>query len=257
MSESLNGSLAVSVNDLVVSYDAKIVLEHITFQVEQGTLAAIIGPNGGGKSTLLKSLLNLVPIVSGKIELFGKSPKVARNDVAYLPQAEEVDWLFPITCLDVVIQGRLVHLKWWQKPKKHDRDLALHSLETVGMIDYAYQPIGELSGGQKQRVFLARALAQSAKMIMMDEPATGLDAAAQHQLLDLFFELQQLGHTIIITTHDLNCLAARFDQILGLNNQLILSGPPSDVLDAQVITDLFGKHFPVIGPEGEVSLHDN
>lgn len=257
MNESLNDSLAVLVQDLVVSYDTKIVLDHVSFQVELGALAAIIGPNGGGKSTLLKSLLKLVPVVSGKIELFGQSPNTARRDVAYLPQAEEVDWLFPITCLDVVIQGVLVHLKWWQKPTKNDRDWALESLTTVGMENYADQPIGALSGGQKQRVFLARALAQSAKMIVMDEPATGLDAAAQHQLLDLFFELQELGHTIIITTHDLNCIAARFDQVIGLNTQLNLSGPPKDVLDAQVITELFGKHFPIIGSEGEVLLHDD
>lgn len=257
MNQGQGEALAIMAQNLVVAYDTKIILDQVSFQVPVGTLAAIIGPNGGGKSTLLKSLLKLIPLVSGKIELFGQSPTAARHQVAYLPQTEEVDWLFPITCLDVVLQGRLVHLKWWQKPNKQDRELALESLATVGMENYAERPIGALSGGQKQRVFLARALAQSARMIIMDEPATGLDAAAQHQLLDLFFELQRSGHTIIITTHDLNCLAARFDQVLGLNNRLMLSGPPSEVLDAQIITELFGKHFPIIGPEGEVSLHDN
>lgn len=248
--------LAVTVKELVVAYEDKIVLERISWSVQQGELAAVIGPNGGGKSTLLKSLLGLVPKVSGEISIFNKSPKLARQEVAYLPQAEDVDWLFPISSLDVVIQGRLVHLKWWQKPKKSDYKVAMECLSMVQMADYAHTPIQALSGGQKQRVFLARALSQEAKLIIMDEPATGLDAAVQHQLLDLFVKLQRLGHTVIITTHDLNCIAAHFDSVLGLNQQVILSGPPAKVLDAAALSELFAKHFPVIGPKGEVTLHD-
>jgi len=248
-------SYAVDVQDLSVAYESQVVLDRITWQVESGSMAAVIGPNGGGKSTLLKSLLSLVPPISGSVQIFGQDPKTARTQVAYLPQREEVDWSFPISCLEVVLQGRLVHRKWWQHPNRQDRDLAMESLRTVGMDRFAVRPIGSLSGGQIQRVFIARALAQAAKLIILDEPGAGLDASAQHQLLDLFLELQKLGHTIVISTHDLNCLAAGFDTVLGLDRQVVLFGAPSEVLDGERLTKLFAKHFPVIGPEGEVSMH--
>lgn len=248
---------AVDVENLSVDYESHLVLDNITWRVETGSLAAVIGPNGGGKSTLLKSLLSLVPIAAGSVRIFGEEPKKARVQVAYLPQREEVDWSFPISCLDVVLQGRLARLRWWQHPKRRDRDLAEACLQKVGMGVYASRPIGSLSGGQIQRVFIARALAQEAKLIIMDEPGAGLDAAAQHQLLDLFLELQRQGHTIVISTHDLNCLAAGFDTVLGLDRQVVMFGAPADVLDSKRLTRLFAKHFPVIGPEGEVSIHEH
>jgi len=248
---------AVEVQNLSVAYDGQIVLDRVTWQVEAGSLAAVIGPNGGGKSTLLKSLLSLVPPAAGSVRILGRDPKQARPHVAYLPQREEVDWSFPISCLEVVLQGRLVHRRWWQHPSGRDRELALQCLRRVGMETCASRPIGCLSGGQIQRVFLARALAQEAKLIILDEPGAGLDAAAQHQLLDLFFELQKLGHTIVISTHDLNCLAAGFDTVLGLDRQVVLFGAPTEVLDGERLTRLFAKHYPVIGPEGEVSIHEH
>lgn len=167
-----------------------------------------------------------------------------------------MDWNFPITCFDVVLQGRLVHLKWWQKPSTADYEKARDSLALVGMVDYASRAIGALSGGQKQRVFIARALAQEAKLIIMDEPATGLDAVAQHELLELFQQLKKEGHTVIVTTHDLNCIAEGFDTVLGLNRQVILSGIPSEVMNADILTELFARHFPVIKSTGEVTVHD-
>lgn len=249
-------SYAIDVEALTVAYENRIVLEEVSWRVKSASLAAVIGPNGGGKSTLLKSLVGLLPMVSGRIRILGQEPKQARRQVAYLPQAEEVDWGFPISCLEVVLQGCLIHKQWWRQPTKHDRQRALECLQMVDMSAYAHQPIGNLSGGQKQRVFIARALAQQAELIIMDEPGTGLDADAQHRLLDLFCHLQKLGHTIVITTHDLNCLAEHFDTVLGLNHKVVLFGPPAQVLDGATLTQLFAKHFPKIGPKGEVSLHD-
>lgn len=249
-------SLAIHVENLRVFYDNTIVLDKVSWEVKQGTLAAIIGPNGGGKSTFLKSLLGMIPIATGEIRILNKPSKLARPQVAYLPQGEEVDWHFPITCLDVVLQGRLVHLKWWKKTNKQDVAKAYECLELVGMEKFANRPIGALSGGQKQRVFIARALAQEAKIIMLDEPATGLDAAAQHDLIDLFKKLQKRGYTVVVTTHDLNCIADCFDVVLGLNKQVILSGVPSEVINADVLNDLFAKHFPMVKPTGEVIFHD-
>lgn len=249
-------SYAVDVRELTVAYDERIVLDQISWQVKAGSLAAVIGPNGGGKSTLLKSLLHLIKPVSGKIRIFGQEPRQARHQIAYLSQAEEVDWDFPISCFDVVLQGRLVRLKWWQRPGREDREAAMESLRIVGMEAFAKRPIGSLSGGQKQRVFIARALAQQAKLIILDEPAAALDASAQHQLLDLFIELKDLGHTVVIATHDLNCLAAGFDSVLGLNTRVVLFGSPVEVLDGDTLTKLFAKHFPIIGPRGEVAMHE-
>ena len=256
MKEQVTNKAAILVENLNVAYDEQVVVENVSWQVERGQLAAIIGPNGGGKSTLLKSLLGVIPQISGEVLLYGKPAKQARSLVAYLPQSEEVDWDFPISCIEVVNQGRLVKHKWWQKPTTADQEFANECLSLVGMEDYANQPIGALSGGQRQRVFLARALAQQAEMIIMDEPGTGLDAAVQHELLDMFYQLKKQGRTIVITTHDLNCLAANFDVVLGLNKGVVLSGPPQQVLDAKGLTTLFAKHFPVIGPAGEVSMHD-
>ena len=246
---------AVDVAGVSVAYEQKPVLRDIHWHIPAGTLAAIIGPNGGGKSTLLKSLVGMVQPQSGQVRLFGETPHSIRGRVAYLPQAEEVDWSFPISCLEVVLQGRTAHRRWWQRNTRDDRELAIQALTKVNMQDFAYRAIGALSGGQKQRVFIARALAQNAELVIMDEPGTGLDSTAQHGLLDLFGELKAAGHTVVITTHDLNCLAEHFDLVLGLNETVQVAGPPREVLTADVVTSLFSKHFPIITEEGGVKMH--
>ncbi len=248
--------LAVEVKGLTAAYERKEVLSGVNWQVPKGHLAAIIGPNGGGKSTLLKSLVGMVQPRVGEVRLFGRRPKDARGEVAYLPQSEEVDWSFPISVLQVVLQGRTAHHRWWQRNHLQDREKAMESLGKVRMADYAHRPIGALSGGQKQRVFIARALAQDADLVIMDEPGTGLDSTAQHELLDLFVEMKAAGHTVVITTHDLNCLAEHFDLVLGLNGIVMVAGPPREVLTGEIITSLFSRHFPVITPEGGVAMHD-
>ncbi len=247
---------AVTVTNLSAAYEHTEALSGIDWQVPRGHLAAIIGPNGGGKSTLLKSMVGMVVPQAGGIRLFGDTPKRARRRVAYLPQSEDVDWMFPISSLEVVMQGRTAHHRLWQRHSRSDRKHAVEQLRRVGMEAYAHRPVGDLSGGQRQRVFIARALTQNAELLLMDEPGTGLDASAQHELLDLFEQLKSTGHTVVITTHDLNCLAEHFDLVLGLDKHVVVSGPPRAVLSGDVLTRLFSKHFPVITPEGEVTLHD-
>lgn len=247
---------AIEVNKLTVAYEDKVALHDVNWRVKPGTLAAVIGPNGGGKSTLLKSLVGMIRSTSGSVRLFGQPPQKIRDQVAYLPQAEEVDWHFPITSFEVVLQGRLVHRKWWQRPSKLDQELALTCLERVKMTDLKKRPIGALSGGQKQRIFIARALAQQARLIIMDEPAAGLDAAAQHNLVELLEELRQEGQTVVVSTHDLNCLAEHFDTVLGLNQTVVVDGPPTTILNTDILTTLFARHFPVVKPTGEVAMHD-
>ncbi len=247
---------AVEVNELTAAYERTEVLSQVDWKVPVGHLAAVIGPNGGGKSTLLKSLVGMVQPRLGAVKIFGQRPGEVRGKVAYLPQAEEVDWSFPISVLQVVLQGRTIHHRWWQRNQTPDKMQALEALAKVKMEDYAERAIGALSGGQKQRVFIARALAQNADLVIMDEPGTGLDSTAQHELLDLFGEMKAAGHTVVISTHDLNCLAEHFDTVLGLNGRVLVEGPPREVLTGDIISSLFSRHFPVITPGGGVTMHD-
>ena len=246
---------AVVVENLTAGYERVEALAGVSWTVAAGSLAAIIGPNGGGKSTLLRSLVGMVLPSQGRVTIFGQRPQEARRRVAYLPQSEDVDWMFPISSWEVVMQGRTAHHRPWQRNRRRDRARALEQLERVGMADYAERPIGSLSGGQRQRVFIARALTQDAELVLMDEPGTGLDASAQHELLDLFEELRTSGHTVVITTHDLNCLAEHFDLVLGLDGIVVVSGAPKQVLTTEVLTRLFAKHYPTLTREGGVSLH--
>jgi ABC-type Mn2+/Zn2+ transport system ATPase subunit len=249
--------LALEVRNLTVGYGDRAVLKGVSWQVERGTLAAVIGPNGGGKSTLLKTAVGLLrPFSYDTLNLLGKSPREGRRSVAYLPQREEVDWSFPITVLEVVLQGRLVKKGWLGRLGPQDREEARRALELFGLTGLERAQIGALSGGQRQRVFLARAVVQEADLILLDEPAAGLDAQAQHELAGLLVELSRAGKTIIAATHDLDCLTGCFDQVLALNGRVLAAGKPSQVLTEEFVVELFAKHFPKVGAGGEVTVHE-
>lgn len=255
---SASADLALNIEDLTAGYQDAVVLHGISWQVPRGTLAAIIGPNGGGKSTLLKTAVGLLkPIHYGTLELLGTLPHQARKSVAYLPQQEEVDWDFPISVLDVVLQGRLVKKGWWGRYQKADYATSLETLKFFGLDRFKNTQIGSLSGGQRQRVFLARAVVQEAELILLDEPATGLDAHAQHELADLLVALGKAGKTVVAATHDLDCLTECFDQVLALNGRVLAAGSPGEVLTEENMVKLFAKHFPKIGASGEVTLHES
>ncbi|NMA61659.1 MAG: ABC transporter ATP-binding protein [Firmicutes bacterium] len=252
-----NERLALEVVGLTAGYQGKIVLEDVSWKVSRGSLAAIIGPNGGGKSTFLKTIVGLLrPMEYSKLHLVGLPPKQGRKKTAYLPQQEEVDWSFPITVLDVVLQGRLVSQGLFGRYSTRDYDLSLEALDLLGMSKFAHTQIGSLSGGQRQRVFLARALVQEADVILLDEPSTGLDAKAQHELAEIFRDLGDAGKTIIAATHDINCLTECFDQILALDGQVLTEGTPNEVLTEANMVQLFARHFPKISASGEVTVHE-
>lgn len=249
---------AIEVRDLKAGYDGRPVISSISWEVLDGTLAGIIGPNGGGKSTLLKALVGLVKPLNenAEIRLMGSAPGEVRGKVAYLSQAEEVDWSFPISVLDVVLQGRLISKRFWERFTPQDYELARQALTHLGISDLESAHIGSLSGGQRQRVFLARALAQGADIILLDEPATGLDAQAQHELASTFQKLRSEGRTIVVATHDFDCLIEHFDQVLALNGEVVAEGVPREVLTEDIMTKLFSRHFPTVQPTGEVMIHD-
>lgn len=247
----------IEVEGLSVSFDGRTVLADINWRVPCGAAAAIIGPNGGGKSTLLRSLVGRVRPDRGSIRILGRSTPHARGVVSYVPQNEEIEWRFPISVLDVVLQGRLTHYPWWRRPKASDRELAMAALRRVRLADHAHRPIGDLSGGQRQRALLARALVQDAQLILLDEPATGLDATAQHDLLDLLRELQEDGKTIVTTTHDLDCITERFDSVLCLRGRVVCQGAPRETLTAETLREVFGTHVPLFSPSGEVTIFEH
>ncbi|MFZ2448237.1 MAG: metal ABC transporter ATP-binding protein [Syntrophobacteraceae bacterium] len=228
------------VDGATVSYGEKTALRDVTFCVSVGTRVAVIGPNGAGKSTLFKALVGLIPLREGSILIHGLPPGHHLDCVAYVPQREEVEWSFPVTVAEVVMMGRYGRLGWLKRPGKQDRAAVAGCLEKLNIADLADRPIGSLSGGQQQRVFLARALVQEPHIVLMDEPFTGVDISTQETTLALFEQLRQQQVTVLVSTHDLNLAATRFDEVLLLNRRLVAAGPPAETLTSQVLTEAFG-----------------
>lgn len=200
---------------------------------------AVVGPNGAGKSTLFKALVGLIPVRSGQILIHGQSLGHHQDCVAYVPQREEVDWRFPVTVADVVMMGRYGQIGWLRRPNASDRKIVMRSLEQMGIAHLANRPIGDLSGGQQQRAFLARALAQEPHILLMDEPFTGVDVTTQEATLELLDNLKHADVTVLVSTHDLNMAAQRFETILLLNRRLIAFGTPAEAFAPEAIKAAF------------------
>jgi ABC-type Mn2+/Zn2+ transport system ATPase subunit len=228
-------------------YNGQRALQDLTLQVAHGGQVAVVGPNGAGKSTLFKVLVGLLPLRSGQILIHGQPLGEHKDCVAYVPQRSEVDWRFPLTVMDVVMMGRYNRQGWLRRPDRHDRAAVQHALEQMGIADLARRAIGDLSGGQQQRVFLARALAQEPHILLMDEPFTGVDSATQETTLALLTQLKQQQVTVLVSTHDLNMAAERFENVLLLNRQLIAYGPAQDVLSPAAIQQAFGGRVLFVG----------
>jgi ABC-type Mn2+/Zn2+ transport system ATPase subunit len=245
----------VWLSDVSAGYEGRAVLTDVTVAIEPGTLLAVVGPNGAGKSTLLKLLAGLLSPSSGRIEVLGHPPGQQARRVAYVPQAELVDWAFPVTVGDVVMMGRYPRLGPIKRPNADDRRAVTEALAKVGMTAHAGTQIGRLSGGQRRRVFLARALAGGADLYLLDEPVTGIDATTQEDLMDILEAEARHGRTVIATTHDLACAAQRFQRVLAINGTIVAHGPSSLVLDPAVLSATYGGHLLVLGG-GTVVLDD-
>jgi ABC-type Mn2+/Zn2+ transport system ATPase subunit len=252
-----DGVAAIAVRDVWTGYNRHAALEGVTFEIERAYLAGLVGPNGSGKSTLLRTLLGLHKPWRGEVRLFGQRAEKARRLVGFMPQAELVDWSFPVTVFDVTLMGRYGRLGPLRRPTRHDREIAWHSLEQVEMADLAQRQIGELSGGQQRRVLIARTLTQEPQLLLLDEPFTGLDATVQHDLIDLFNKLRQEGKTILAATHDLSCVAGCFDHAVCLNRKVIAFGRPQDIFTKEVLDATFETHFLLVTAEGPLYVrHD-
>jgi manganese/zinc/iron transport system ATP- binding protein len=248
---------AVEVHDLTVAYQAQPVLWDVDLSLPEGRLVAIVGPNGAGKSTLLKAMLGLVRPTTGWIQIFGAPYEQRRSWVGYVPQRESVDWDFPTSALDVVTMGLYGRIGWFRRPSQRDRQSALACLNKVGIGDLAHRQISQLSGGQQQRVFLARALAQDAKLYLMDEPFSGVDATTERAILTLLQELRNQGRTVVAVHHDLQTVADYFDHVVLLNLRLVAAGPIGITFTQENIQRTYGGRLTLLTRAAEALYADH
>ena len=236
----------LEVRDLDAGYNGTPAVEGITFAIPPGQMVGVIGPNGAGKSTLFKAILGLIPHQSGEILLHEAPALRQRAMMGYLPQLEEINRDFPVSVADVVMMGRYPRIGWGRRPGPDDVAALRQALDRVDLLDQAQTQIGKLSGGQQQRAFLARVLAQDPHLLLLDEPVSGVDTTTQHAILALLEKLRDSGKTVVVATHDLNCVIERFDQVLCLNRRVIAYGPPREVFREDILDRTYGHHLMIV-----------
>lgn len=236
---------ALRVEGVTASYNGRPALEEVSFSVLEGERVAIVGPNGAGKSTLFRVIVGLLEPDRGRVEVFGCDPFRSRAPIGYVPQREDVDLSFPVTVADVVMMGRVREMGWLRWPSRRDREAVRQALKEVGLLSLADRSLDELSGGQLQRAFIARALAQRAPLLLMDEPFSGVDAASEEAILELLNRLKEQGVTVLLATHDLTLAASRFDRVLLLNTRVIAYGPPEEALCPATLQRAYGGQLAI------------
>src|SRR5690606_25384583 len=222
------------VNEITVAYRSGMTaLRNATFSVPKGTITALVGVNGAGKSTLFKAIMGFVPLSQGSVEILGMPAREAlsKNLVAYVPQAEEVDWDFPVLVEDVVMMGRYGHMNFLRIPTRRDHDMVTEALTRVSMLEYRKRQIGELSGGQRKRVFLARALAQEGQIILLDEPFTGVDVTTEEQIIQLLRALRDEGRVMLVSTHNLGSVPDFCDRTVFVKGTVLAYGKTEDTFN--------------------------
>ena len=229
----------LDVKHVTVRYNGRLALDDINFHLHEGDRIAVVGPNGAGKSTLFKVISGVLPPTSGEVTISGSRP-LEHVCIAYIPQRSQVDWNVPVNVADVVMMGRSAKLGPLNWPHKRDWEHVHHALETVELTNLATRQISQLSGGQQQRMFIARALAQEAELMLMDEPLTGLDTPSQEGLLDLLDTLRTQRVTVMVATHDLDQASRHFDRILLLNHRLVAFGHPAEVMQTENLLNAYG-----------------
>ncbi|MBX3365507.1 MAG: metal ABC transporter ATP-binding protein [Phycisphaeraceae bacterium] len=246
----------LSIHAVTVAYQRKPVLWDVDYDAPPGQLIAVVGPNGAGKSTLIKAALGLIPIASGRVEMWGRPYPKVRSRVGYVPQRESVDWDFPVSALDVVCMGRYRRIGWCRPIGRSHRAAAMEALQRVGMIEYADRQISQLSGGQQQRVFLARALAQEADLYFMDEPFAGVDAATEKAIVDALRNLRSSGKTVLCVHHDLQTVSDYFDSVVLLNMRIVAAGPVSEVFTHENLQKTYGGRLTLLSTAAEAIARD-
>lgn len=230
---------AIVVENLTVSYGQRPALLDVSFAIDQGLLVGVIGPNGAGKSTLIKALLGFVNKDFGQVKILGVAAEKAKGLIAYVPQRSAVDWDFPITVEEVAMMGRFGYLPWYKEATKKDKEKVERALEMVRISDFKKRQIGQLSGGQQQRVFMARALAQGAEILLLDEPFAGVDAATEKAIIDILERAKNAGHTLVVVHHDLTTAANYFDRLALIKQRLYAYGLPAAVLNEDLLSEVY------------------
>ncbi len=252
-------SEGIRARDVTVTYrNGHTALRNATFEIPTGTITALVGVNGAGKSTLFKAIMGFVPAAKGEISVLGMPVKQAlkQNIVAYVPQSEEVDWSFPVLVEDVVMMGRYGHMGFFRHPAKADHKAVTAALERVNMAEFRHRQIGELSGGQRKRVFLARALAQEGRVILLDEPFTGVDVQTEDQIIDLLREMRDEGRVMLVSTHNLGSVPEFCDRTILVKETVIAYGTTQQTFTHENLELAFGgvlRHFVIGGSD----LHDD
>jgi manganese/zinc/iron transport system ATP- binding protein len=247
--------LPLSIHDLTVAYHRKPVIWDIELNIPEGKLVGVVGPNGAGKSTLLKACLDLVPKTSGEVKIYGENYKKQRSLIGYVPQRESVDWDFPVSALDVVAMGTYRKIGWFKWVGKAQKKLACEALDRVGIAHLGDRQISQLSGGQQQRVFLARALAQDAKVYFMDEPFAAVDAATEQAIVALLKELNKAGKTCLVVHHDLATVKRYFDWLVLLNMRVVASGPTAEIFTKDNLQKTYGGKLSLLDDVAEALRH--
>jgi len=233
---------AVMLTDISAAYaSGQSVLTDVNFSIALGERTAIVGPNGAGKSTLFKVIVGLMPHLTGEVLVHGHSHHAGDcPSIGYVPQREAIDWSFPVTVSEVVLMGRVKEIGWFRRAGRADHEAAEAALDQVGLSALAEHSINELSGGQQQRVFIARALAQRADVLLLDEPFSGVDVEAQAGIFDILDTLHEQGVTVLLSTHDLQSATTRFDRLILLNRRVVADGPARSVLSPERLAAAYG-----------------
>lgn len=252
--KNVSVAYAEGANGITSSRSSHFALQDVSFQVETGERIAVVGPNGAGKSTLFKLIVGTLRPNQGEVNIYGQGPG-GHICIAYVPQRSQIDWAFPVTVEDVVMMGRVGQIGLFRWPRRRDWDLVKASLDRVNARHLAHKQIGELSGGQQQRIFIARALAQEAELLLMDEPLAGLDVPNQEAIFETLDSLRPDKVTVLVATHDLNLAAERFDRMMLLNKRIVAFDRATAVLQPDNLLQAYGGHVHVLDDQ-EILLTD-
>ena len=246
----------IELSGATAGYEGRPVLSQVHLRVAAGEFVGIVGPSGSGKTTLMRVLLGDVPLMAGRVSVAGKDGGRHRPAVGYVPQVETIDWNFPITVEEAVLLGRATSSGPWPWPRREDRTEMVRLLERLGIAEHRHKHIRKLSGGQQQRVFLARALIRNPRLLLLDEPTSGVDIKTRDDILHLLVELNRDGVTVLLSTHEINAVAAHLPRVVCVNGRIIADGPPAKVFTTDTLRRTYGGEMVVVQQGGRTIVAD-